>query len=102
PGARVDRHAPRIAAAHRKDLGPRLRRAGRKEVALREFVSAVRFRTDPNDLAVETVRIRRRLLRVPWRAAFALVDRRITVRVRVRMRVVACRKIEAAIRSKLD
>src|SRR6266550_4005245 len=76
-GVFIYRDPIRVAMTHRVDLGPSLRHAFREEVSIRDRVRAVRLRVDANDLAAEIVRVRRRLLRVPWHPTGSLVDRRI-------------------------
>ena len=79
--------------AHRVDLGPGLRRAGREQVALGDRVGAVRLRVDAEDLAFEAVGVGRAALVVPAAAARPLVG----VGLEVVARVVADGDVEIAV-----
>ena len=74
---------------------------GREEVPGRDRVAAIGLRVDAQDLAAQIVRVGRRPLGVPRRAARALVDRIESPRLE-RLGVVAGREIEIAVRTELE
>src|SRR5882672_4915090 len=75
PAMRVDRDPIGIAMSHRIDLRLRLRCARRKEVSLRNCVSAIRLWMDADDLSTQVISVRGRFLRVPWHSPWSFVDR---------------------------
>ena len=101
-GLRVDAQAPRIARAHREDLGAGLRGAGLEEVAFRDAVGRVIMHADAVHLADEGVGVGGSTLSVPRLLARALVERGVTLAVAERAGVVAGREIKAAVGAELQ
>ena len=101
-GLRVDAEAPRIARAHREDLGTGLGRAGLEEVAFGDAIGGVVMHADAVHLADEGVGVGRGALAVPRFLARALVERSVALAVAERAGVVAGREIQAAVRAELQ
>ena len=94
---RIDGELPRVAEAHRVDLGLGLLGADREQVARRDVVAAVGLGLDAQQLAAQVVRVGRRLAGVPH-AVRALVERGVAARgLRVRVDVVADAEQQVAV-----
>src|SRR5204862_140794 len=78
PRALVHGDSVRIAIAHHEDLRTCLLHPLGKEISVGNRVRAIRLGMNAKNLPAQIVRVRRRLLRIPWRLARPFVEWRVT------------------------